>query len=347
MTPWLAIILTLATADNAAMQRLDQNQDGRISLEEFYPTGPAPLHPRMKQVFESFDKDQRGSLTYDDTAKVIASVSGNLPKLTPDVDGNLGGTVDLEVHPKTKRAFVTAQVNGVTGIFLLDTGTTDTILSPEFATQAKVDLVEICIPITAGNYGKIGDFVSLVRVPDLAIEGAHFRNFHAVLQTPKSGTSEFGSSIDGVLGANVIFAKPVTIDLRSRLLTIAPKKLPRADFTLPLRKGEKTATMDADVDGVRIPLLLDTGAAITDAILINQSYHAALRKLAKDDQARIYYASKVRVAGKLIDTDMMCLLREFERSVYGSHFFERHIITVDTAAHKVMLKRHPVEARQP
>ena len=64
-----------AATPEEAFRPLDKDQDGRLALDEFYPTGPPPLHPRMRQVFESFDKERRGSLGFDEVAKVIQPCS--------------------------------------------------------------------------------------------------------------------------------------------------------------------------------------------------------------------------------------------------------------------------------
>jgi len=325
-----------------SIQPLDKNHDGKISLDEFYPTGPAPLHPRMKQVFEALDKDRAGTLSLADTARAIATVSGNQPKFAPDVQGD-SGEIPLNVHPGTKRAFVKAEVNGVVGEFLLDTGTTDTILHPDFAQRAGADFVEICMPIVGGNLGKRGEFVSLVRVQDLSIKGMQFRNFHAVLRASTRPTYEFGAAIDGILGANVIFARPVSLNLRQRVLSYVPPNKDFAGVELPLRKGEGTPTVEAEIDGVNVPLLLDSGAAIGDAVLINEPHHMAFRKLASDPQAKEYNAANIRVGEQVMANKVRCLLLPFERSVLGSEFFDQHVITVDIAAAKVAIKRHATQ----
>ena len=317
-------------------QRLDTDQDGRISLVEFYPTGPAPLHPRMKQVFESLDREHAGALSFAEAAKAIATVRDHRPNLIPEVEGE-SRSVPLELHPRTRRAFIKIQVNGVDGVFLFDTGTSDTILHPDFAQRAGVDFVEICMPIIAGNMGPRGDFVSLVLVPDLVIQGMHFRNFHVVLRDPKKPLYEFGAAIDGVLGANVIFVKPVTLDFTRSTFTYEPQKRGPASIELPLRKEEKTATVEADIDGVKVPLLLDSGEAIGDAILINEPHHEAFRKLAGNSEASVYTAKAVRVAQEVIDADVRCLLKPFERSLLGIRFFHQYVITVDTAAGKLLI----------
>ena len=321
------------------LQRLDTDRDGRISLAEFYSTGPAPLHPRMKQVFDSLDKEHTGALSFADIAEAIATVKSKLPNFAPQVTGG-SGSIPLEVHPRTKRAFLKVKVNGVVGVFLFDTGTSDTILHPEFAKRAGVDFVEISMPITGGNMGRRGDFVSLVLVPDLVIEGTHCRNFHAVLRKSKQSIYEFGAAIDGVLGANIIFAKPVTLDLSHSVFSFEPQEKDPACIELPLRKGEKTATVEAEIDGVEVPMLLDSGAAIGDAVLINEPYHEAVRKLAASAEANVHTAKSIRVAGHVIETNVRCLLRPFERSLIGIEFFHRHVITVDIAAGKALIKRN-------
>ena len=90
------------------------------------------------------------------------------------------------------------------------------------------------MPIVAGNMGPRGDFVSLVLVRDLVIQEMHFRNFHAVLGDPKKPIYEFGAAIDWVLGANVIFAKPVTLDFSHNALTFEPQERDPASIELPI-----------------------------------------------------------------------------------------------------------------
>ena len=83
---------------------------------------------------------------------------------------------------------------------------------------------------------------------------------------------------------------------------------------------------------MKVPLLLDSGAAIGDAILINEPHHAAFRKLAANAETSVYTATSIRVAGTAIDSNVRCLLRPFERSVLGTEFFHRHVISVDIGA---------------
>lgn len=339
------IVLTVHAAPAARQgpspkyfQALDTDHDGRISFTEFQPTGPPPLHPRMQQVFESLKPDAAGTLSFDDAAKVIATVSGVRPKMDPDLAGDFG-TIPLHVHPQTKRAFVKVAIHGVEGVFLLDTGTSHTIIHPDFAKRAKVDFVEICQNITAGNMGKRGDFVSLVRVPEMSIGGARFRDFHGVLKSATKDRYEFGKPIDGILGASVIFAKPVTLDYRHQRMTYETMSEKEAKWMLPLiETGQPTPTVAADIDGVKVNLMFDSGAAINDAILINEPYHTAFRKLAGDSQAKTYIAKSVKVAGQEIDSHVRCLLNPFECTVVSSVFFDAHRITVDNTARKMWIK---------
>ncbi|MEO5714387.1 MAG: aspartyl protease family protein [Luteolibacter sp.] len=341
----LSLVLSAATAMGknppaAAIGGLDKNGDGRISMEEFKATGPPPLHPRMKQVFDAMDKEHAGSLTYEDTGKVIATVSGVMPKMKPDLGGSFT-PVGLEVNPRTNRAFVKVTINGLTGTFLFDTGTSDTIIHPDFARRAGVDFVEICQTITAGNMGKPGDSVSLVRIPELAMGDGRFKDFHAVLRNAKSASYETGGPIDGVLGGNVIFAKPVTLDFAQGRISYEPMEAAQADMSFQLLKdAARVPAVEADIDGVTVRLMFDSGAAINDALLINEGYHTAFRQLAGDPAARTYTARSVRVGGHEILRQIPCLLKPFEWSVAGSMFFNRHLITVDLQAGKLLIRQN-------
>lgn len=339
---------------DADLGRLDRNQDQRLSLEEFYAGGPPPMHPCLKHRFGLADDDHDGQLTYEQARKTYQAVSQFRPRLAPAVDGALQ-PISIEVSPTSKRALVKATVNGVEGRFLLDTGTSDTILDVDFARRAKVDGVDGCMGIAAGNYGNKGDVLSFVQVPDLEIAGTHFRGFHAILQDQGKPRSDFAGRLDGLIGANVLYAKPLVLDYRRQQLRFAtaPVAGPH-DFAFNLvldrrklgteAKVEEThspvALVRAEIDGVKMILLLDSGAAIGDAILVNQSSHDALRKLANDPQASQYTAKEVRIDGQPFLANKNCLLRPFEESVIGAVFFDHHVVTVDVAAGKVFIDRN-------
>lgn len=325
-------------APDERFRDLDKDQDGRITLEEFYPTGPPPLHPRMRKVFESFDKDGRGSVAIGEIGKVIEGVRSLQADLDPAVDGSFA-EIPLQVHPESKRAFVKVSVNGVEGTFLVDTGTSDTIVDADFARRAGIDFVEICMTITGGNYGKKGDYISLVKVPEMTIGGTRFRDFHAVMRDESKKRSDFPGRLDGILGGNLLFAKPLTLDYRNARLSFTEDRAKPADFEFELLpKYPKVPVVNAQLDATDIILMFDSGAAIGDTLLINEPYHEALRRLAGNANAKEYASKEVRVAGKLLVSGKRCLLRPFEHSVIGAVFFDRHLITVDKQAGKIRIR---------
>lgn len=321
----------------AAMARYDTNHDSRISLDEFYQSGPPPLHPRMKQVFDAFATNATGTLSYAEAAQVVAVVSGLMPKLKPDLAGAFV-PVGIEVSPQTSRAILKATVNGVEGRFLLDTGTSDTIVHADFARRAGVDFVEICSPIVSGNYGKKGEMVSLVRVPEMQIGQARFRDFHAVLRDDRDARRDLGGPIDGIIGANILFARPLTLDYHRQTISFPTNFASLHEFTFTLLpEHRKTAAVQANLDGVPVILMFDSGAAIGETILVNERYHPALRKLAGDPAAKEYRARAVSVNGVVWLTDQRCRLMPFEESVIGAWFFRNHVITVDTQAARIWI----------
>jgi hypothetical protein len=149
-------------------------------------------------------------------------------------------------------------------------------------------------------------------------------------------------NLDGVMGANVLFAKQVTMDYRKRTITFTNGIPEKVDFTFDLiPEYRKIAAVHADLDGEKIVLMFDSGAAIGDAILINEPYHAALRKLAGSEDAKTYCAKEVWVGGQVIASDIQCLLRPFEETGIGSYFFDRHTITVNTKTNNIWLEKNP------
>jgi hypothetical protein len=145
--------------------------------------------------------------------------------------------------------------------------------------------------------------------------------------------------MDGIIGGNLLFAKPITLDYAKSRLTYSQEETKDADFVFDLLpQHEKVAIVDADVDGVKFPLMFDSGAAIGDTLMMNEPYHDALRKLAGDDKAKTYQSKEVHVAGKVLVSNKTCLLRPFLHSVIGSPFFGNHLITIDKQAQKIRIK---------
>lgn len=131
----LEITATAATAKGPPpelFEKLDTNGGQQISMEEFKPTEPTALHPRMLQGFDSFDPKKTGMISYEDAAKVIVEVRSGMPKTTPTLSGKFQ-PVALDVNPRIGRAFVKVTIKGQTGTFLFDTGTSDAIIHPDFA----------------------------------------------------------------------------------------------------------------------------------------------------------------------------------------------------------------------
>lgn len=336
----------------ASLARLDRNQDQRLSLEEFYAGGPPPMHPCLKHRFETADQDHDGLLSYAEASQTYGAISQFRPRLAPMVDGGMQ-PIPIEVSPISKRALVKATVNGVEGRFLLDTGTSDTILDVDFARRAKVDAVDGCMGIADGNYGNKGDVLSFVQVPDLEIAGTHFRGFHAILQDQGKPRSDFSGRLDGLIGANLILAKPMVLDFRRQQLRFASPdaaNTPHDDAFNLILDRQKVANLkgvssqvilvQAEIDGIKMVLMMDSGAAIGDTILVNQTYHEAFRRLANDPKATHYQAKDVKVDGRPFLANKICLLQPFEESVIGAVFFDHHVVTVDVAAGKVFVDRN-------
>lgn len=145
------------------------------------------------------------------------------------------------------------------------------------------------------------------------------------------------------MGGNIIFAKPITLDYANKIMTYEPMDPSQADmFHQLLDRSHKIPVVGADIDGGKVRLMFDSGAAIDNSIRINKGYHADFRKLAGDPKAKIDAANSVSFGGKEIESRIPCLLRPFECSVVSSLFFTDHIISIDLQAQKIFPKHNPV-----
>jgi hypothetical protein len=181
--------------------------------------------------------------------------------------------------PATPRATITAPMTGddgrpfievtvttksgrepVRAFFLLDTGGGAVLVAPRTARRLGLALDD-----TAKTYE--GTFA---HVPDaeVTVDGHVVTStFRTVVPTLDAGGAPVTSNIDGMLPRGVLRQFDVVFDFPGRLVTLAPRaSLPPTGERVGVTVEESGfLNTEADMDGVQVPLLVDSGSTATCA----------------------------------------------------------------------------------
>ena len=129
-------------------------------------------------------------------------------------------TAKVTFKPAGSLMLVPVSVNGTEATFLLDTGSSVTLLRPSFAQRAGVALPSRAPTMSVGVGGGQRFQVPYVRVKslrvgDAAVEGIDVGVLDSLVPPLRGG-------VDGVLGANYLNHFRITIDRQGRLITLEP-----------------------------------------------------------------------------------------------------------------------------
>ena len=139
--------------------------------------------------------------------------------------------------------------------FMVDTGAQATVVTPELS--ERFNLVPTGTATIVGMSSRAT--VSLVRLDGLEFAGRSFDNLRAPL------LEERNIGADGILGLDSLQGLRVMIDFRDRTMTVvdAYEDADNDGFEIVVRARRKLGQMiitDAEVDGVKTSVIIDTGA---------------------------------------------------------------------------------------
>jgi len=194
--------------------------------------------------------------------------------------------------------FVPARINGHRLRLLVDTGSERTTLTE--AATARLRLPHIVQSVTR-TFGVAGMSASRdVAVPGIDLGGAHLPVDHvAVGRFARDRFS--GRRIDGLLGADILLAFDMDIDLPAHQLTLyqvrdcpdfqPPWRRPTMEITA-LGRSRELMVVAFDLDGERGTAILDTGAQF-DVVRASFARQTGLSptKMRADPLIRLYGAS--------------------------------------------------------
>jgi len=245
-------------------------------------------------------------------------------KSQPTVVAGDNPRVDLEVDPKCQLLLAPVVLNGVAGRFLLGTGAPGSVVTPEFAGKTGLDRIAITVGVTGGGEARIG------RVRSLKVGTTDFTDFDVRILLLAEIAQHFERPPDGVLGADVLLALPLTLDYASKRLVFGrPADLARRK-ELPADMFARHLMLPGTVDGEKVDFVIDTGANIS--ILAKTSYRGKTEQM---QGLTLAVPQDARVG------DMALGLPRFvlgEQNILGIDFFQRYVVTLDASQKKVYVQ---------
>ncbi len=161
------------------------------------------------------------------------------------------------------------QVDGKTYRFMIDTGSSVTLVSPAVAASLKQKESRKAPPRTQPVRGANGRDVELpaVTLRHLRLGEAHFERVPAIVYDFSELSAHLGLSIDGVVGFPLFRDTLLTLDYPAALLEIAPNPVvapppvrqPRTSI-IPYNREQATPLIPVQMDNESFFVLIDSGS---------------------------------------------------------------------------------------
>jgi hypothetical protein len=179
-----------------------------------------------------------------------------------DRNGNEADSLTLPSHRCANYFLIDARLNGRGPFtFILDTGSSQTVVSPRVAEMLKDDSRPVDM-YAEGSQGRHQDVSSVIIVRDLQIGDAQLSGFEAITLDLTRIQATLGANVDGILGYPAFRDVLLTVDYPASAVRIARGDLPRPDgrTIVPLTNSDRP-TVDVKIGSRRRSLMLDTGKA--------------------------------------------------------------------------------------
>jgi predicted aspartyl protease len=185
-----------------------------------------------------------------------------------------GANSHVEIPLKLYRDYlivVQGSLGRVRGMnFLVDTGVNPTAVDRRIAKK---------LGLTGGSH-KLSLFnqntdVAVAVLPGLQVGPILAASVPVVIQDLSPFEEATGVRIDAIIGLGVLSLSSFSIDYRSRKMAFGP--IESSAFAVPFESGPPVLTVQAEVQGELVRLLLDTGS--TELVLFECQRHTRLRQL--------------------------------------------------------------------
>jgi predicted aspartyl protease len=234
------------------------------------------------------------------------------------------------------------QINGVPLLMGVDTGCQGTaVITPRAA--ARCGITEVFSMPTMGNSGRSESNFGLVE--KLQAGDVTWRDFHVGIMPLD------GMDIDGLLGADILFARPFYMDLRNKVMILGKIPDTSAAHEVPCYSRGGHCGVNIEVEGVKVPMIVDSGAS--------KSYMSSLKFRGETEfrgflpVATVRSTSLTRVEVCQIKSLTIGgapltgveFIRDQEHNLLGDDFLRAHPIAVDMPSRRLWLFEPQVAAK--
>ncbi|MEY4132298.1 MAG: Aspartyl protease [Verrucomicrobiota bacterium] len=234
------------------------------------------------------------------------------------------------------------QINGVSLLMGVDTGCQGAaVITPRAA--ARCGITEVFSMPTMGNSGRSESNFGLVE--KLQAGDVTWRDFHVGIMPLD------GMDIDGLLGADILFARPFYMDLRNKVMILGKIPDTSAAHEVPCYSRGGHCGVNIEVEGVKVPMIVDSGAS--------KSYMSSLKFRGETEfrgflpVATVRSTSLTRVEVCKIKSLTIGgapltgveFIRDQEHNLLGDDFLRAHPIAVDMPSRRLWLFEPQVAAK--
>jgi len=238
---------------------------------------------------------------------------------------------------------VKAALNGEVGTFIIDTGASDTIITPGFADKSGVNDVVRQVSVD-GNIN--GDEIQFTYAKVFELGDVTFENFNIGILELAHLAKVLGCDLDGIIGSNILRTQPYTINYPEEIMTYGSIKKPLTK-KIPVIIDTNRPTIETTVNDIPVVFLVDSGSS--RSFLYKKLYKGKTLKdggetqvninESKTSEARCTVPTNITIGSHQVKDMCLKLSSDPEWNVLGVNFFSKYIVTIDSPGKAIYIQK--------